>query len=90
MNLQEFKIQCLEAGFIEVDDPVVMFKYDLAESMEDQDLYHPPRLIFQVINGMGHFCFSSGLGYETIHLNTLDPKKVIEFGKLISSIEPHF
>jgi len=92
-ELYEFMQKCIKAGFVRTQDPICIMKYqfgadDLDE--DDLDILHPPTIFFQVMNGKGHFCFSSGTGHETIHLASLDPFEVVKWSEMIISIEPNY
>lgn len=92
MEWNEFRQACLDAGFVSTSavDPLHPLQYGLGTYIDENEEAIEIRILFQIENGSGHFVFNSGLGNEFIHLNSLDPVKVIEWGKMIASIEPNY
>lgn len=93
MNREEFKQICLQAGFKEVEGEegkMFPFRFDLADEFDDEVADAPPHIFYQAFSNQHGFVFSSGLGYEFVHLNTMDPEEAVKWGKMISHIEPNF
>ena len=66
------------------------FRFDLADEFDNNMSDEPPRIFYQAFSNESGFVFSSGLGNEFVHLNTMDPDEAVKWGKMISHIEPNF
>jgi len=82
MNYAQLKKECLRLGFVETTDELSPLAFRLTRD----DVAQHVTMFYSACREQFYMIASSAL--ESVYLNTQDPAKVIEWGKMIFSVEP--